>query len=42
MSQSAALLVLVSAFLHAAWNGVIKRDEDSRSAGGMPRILLKL
>ena len=33
MSQSAALLVLVSAFLHAAWNGVIKRDEDSRSAG---------
>src|SRR5579864_6700893 len=33
MPARAALLVLVSAVLHAAWNALVKRERDPRAAG---------
>ena len=33
MTARAALLVLLSAFLHALWNALVKRDANPRSAG---------
>lgn len=33
MPARAALLVLVSALLHAAWNALVKRERDPRTAG---------
>jgi drug/metabolite transporter (DMT)-like permease len=33
MTQHSALLVLLSALLHAVWNALIKHEKDARSAG---------
>ncbi|MGD0675802.1 MAG: DMT family transporter [Polyangiaceae bacterium] len=33
MTARAALLVLLSALLHAVWNALVKQDKDARSAG---------